>query len=302
MIVKIYNKCRDFSKQMQKDNIGAYAASMAFFFILSIVPILLIACSILTHIPLSAQMILKVVNEYMPHFLDSTLNDVWIQVNYSYGKILPIAIVVLLWSAGKAMWGLMMGLNASNHVVESRNIILVRLKASFYSLVMLGVIIACMCMIVLSESVGRKLYIIMPGFSNFLLYFANVRFVIVWFVMTVVLTVIYTVVPNKKLKFRYQIPGALISSIGWAAFSWGFSVYVENYSSYNVYGSLSTIIFIMMWMYICMYLLLIGANINRYFEKIIIRVMSAKLINRKKNVEEAIHGQECMERCKTEEG
>ncbi len=302
MIVKIYNKCSDFSKQMQKDNIGAYAASMAFFFILSIVPILLIACSILTHIPLSAQMILKVVNEYMPHFLDSTLNNVWIQVNYSYGKILPIAIVVLLWSAGKAMWGLMMGLNASNHVVETRNIILVRLKASFYSLVMLGVIIACMCMIVLSESVGRKLYTIMPGFSNFLLYFANVRFVIVWFVMTVVLTVIYTVVPNKKLKFRYQIPGALISSIGWAAFSWGFSVYVENYSSYNIYGSLSTIIFIMMWMYICMYLLLIGANINRYFEKIIIRVMSAKLINRKKNVEEAIHGQECMERCKTEEG
>ena len=73
--------------------------------------------------------------------------------------------------------------------------------------------------------------------------------------------------PNIKLKFKYQLPGAIIAATGWSIFSWGFSVYVDNFSAFSIYGGLSALFFILMWMYICMYLLLIGAYINCYFYK-----------------------------------
>lgn len=284
MLKKIYFVFRDFGQQMRMDNISAYAASMAFFFVLSIVPILLIICQILSHIPVSEQMLHAVIAEYTPGFIDSTLNAVWQQVDDQYMSILPIAIVVLLWSAGKAVWGMMMGLNTCYKVVETRNIILVRLWASFYSLVMLTVLIASISMIIISEKMVAMINRFIPGISAWFYYFDNFRFLLIWALAVICLSLLYKVIPNIRLRFKYQLPGAVIAATGWAVFSWGFSIYVDNFSAFSFYGSLSTLFFILMWMYICMYLLLIGAYINRFFNSEIITVMNKK-INFKRNID-----------------
>ncbi len=284
MIKKIYLVFRQFGQQMRMDNISAYAASMAFYFVLSIVPILLILCQISSHIPVSEQMLQAFIAQYTPYFLDGTLNNVWQQVDDQNATFIPIAIVVLLWSAGKAVWGMMMGLNACNEVKETRNIILVRLWASFYSFVMLIILIICIGMIVVSEKMIVAINNFLPGISRWFYYFDSFRFIFIWAIAVILLTLIYKVIPNIKLKYKYQLPGAIIAAAGWAIFSWGFSIYVENFSAFSFYGSLSTLFFILMWMYICMYLLLIGAYINRFFNKEIIKMMDKKffLINKKK--------------------
>ena len=82
--------------------------------------------------------------------------------------------------------------------------------------------------------------------------------------LTLVFMVIYAYVPNVKLKLTKQFPGALFTAISWNLFSWGFSAYIERFNDFGVYGSLSTIIVVMMWLYFCMYLLLVGAHINRF--------------------------------------
>jgi len=76
-------------------------------------------------------------------------------------------------------------------------------------------------------------------------------------------SIIYKTLPNGKMKFVDQIPGAVITSAGWVSFSILFSFFVDNFSNYaNVYGSLSAIIILMLWLYICMYIMFIGAEIN----------------------------------------
>ena len=75
---------------------------------------------------------------------------------------------------------------------------------------------------------------------------------------------LYAFVPNVKLKVKNQFPGALFSAVSWNLFSWGFSIYVGTFNGLSVYGSLSAIVVIMLWLYFCMYLLLIGAHINRF--------------------------------------
>ena len=88
-------------------------------------------------------------------------------------------------------------------------------------------------------------------------------------VLMVVFTVVYTWVPNKKLKLIHQIPGAVFSTIGWIVFSFFFSLYIKHFGGTSIYGSFSTIIFMMIWLYCCIYLFLIGANLNRYFYPVI---------------------------------
>ena len=95
------------------------------------------------------------------------------------------------------------------------------------------------------------------------------RFVFVWLMLTVVFALTYTYVPNKKLKMKYQIPGAVFSAVGWNLFSYGFAVYVDSFNGMSIYGSLSTIVIMMFWLYCCIYILLIGANLNRYFRPVI---------------------------------
>ena len=65
-----------------------------------------------------------------------------------------------------------------------------------------------------------------------------------------------------------QAPGAVFSSVCWYLFSIGFSLYVTYTPGLNnMYGSLTTIILAMLWLYFCMYIILLGAEINSYFEE-----------------------------------
>ena len=66
---------------------------------------------------------------------------------------------------------------------------------------------------------------------------------------------------------KSQIPGAMVSSVAWSLFSLAFSIYIDlTPGTVNMYGSLTTLVLIMLWLYFCMWILLIGAEINSYFE------------------------------------
>ena len=93
----------------------------------------------------------------------------------------------------------------------------------------------------------------------------NFRFLVIWLIMTLLFAAVYAYVPNKKLRFRAQMPGAVFTAVVWSIFSWGFSIYVERINNLSTYGSLSIIVIIMLWLYFCIYIILIGAHINRYF-------------------------------------
>ena len=276
MIKRLYLIFYTFGKQLQRDNVAAYASSMAFFFLLSIIPILLIGCVILSYLPFTEDMIVAVLEEYTPGFIDNIIENLVAQVYMQYQAILPIAIVVMIWSSGKGMWGMMMGLNTANEVTENRNIIFVRIRASFYAVIMMVLLIGCFGMIITGENFAGYIRRIAPGIADYLKLIGNLRFLMVWGLLTFFFAFMYTFLPNKKLKMRFQIPGAAFSAIGWSVISWGFSMYVDYYHGFNVYGSLSSIVLIMIWMYVCMYILLIGANLNRYFGSVICQLLGKK--------------------------
>lgn len=265
MIHRFYVVIKDLSEQMKKQNISAYAASIAFFFFLSVVPMLILICTILPYTPLTEENLLSAVTDLTPDMLDPLVerlvNDVY---NRSAG-ILSIAAIATLWSAGKGVMALMQGLNVVNDVEDTRNYFLIRVIASLYTLVMLVVVILSLFLMVFGDQLVTLALHRVPKLEALVSFAMNFRFILVWAILTLLFAAIYAYVPDKKLKFKEQLFGAVFSAVVWSVFSWGFSIYVTYGNSYGIYGSLSIIIIVLLWMYFCMYITLIGAYLNRYF-------------------------------------
>jgi len=256
---------QDFGKNMGKQNISAFAASTAFFFFLSLVPMLIMICTVIPYTPLTEDNLLTAANGLVPDKILPLTEELIREVYQKSEGLLPIAVIVTLWTAGKGMLALMRGLNAVGKVDETRNYLWVRAVACFYTALMLVMVVLCLFVMVFGNRLVDMLLYKMPQLQPLVALLMNFRFLAVWILLMLFFAGIYAYVPNGSLVFREQIPGAAFTAIAWSIFSWGFSLYVD-WTDYSIYGSLSIIILVMLWLYFCMYIVMVGAYLNRYFQ------------------------------------
>ena len=70
--------------------------------------------------------------------------------------------------------------------------------------------------------------------------------------LTLFFVALYTWLPYERQDIRLQLPGALISTVGWIGCSYGFSIYFNHFSNYSyMYGSLTAVVILMLWLYAC---------------------------------------------------
>lgn len=262
---KLIAIARDFVEQFNKKNIAAYSSSIAFFLFLSLIPIIMILVSILPFTVLTEADLINAVEQVMPEFMVPLLSTIISDVYDRSAGILSLAILVAIWSAGKGMLAMIRGLNEINEVRERRNYLLLRIEASCYTLIMLSAVLLALIMMVFGNTLLDLLHSYYPMLTKPLELVRNLRFLVTWGVLTLLFAVVYTYVPSVKQKFFYQLPGAVFSAVVWSIFSFLFSVYIKYFNGFSTYGSLTTIIIIMLWMYFCFYIIMIGAFLNRYF-------------------------------------
>lgn len=263
---KLYLIFQEFQKAMNQKNISSFAASMAFFLFLSLVPMLILVCAILPYTSLTEQNLVNLITDFTVDALDPLVSNVIADVYDKSVGILSIAAITTLWSASKGILALIRGLNEVNEVEEQRNYFILRTLASFYTFIMIVILVLSLAINVFGNVLLDIIFSKLPEtriLFNFIMHF---RFLAVWLVLTVLFTTIYTYVPNKKLRFKMQLPGAVFSAVVWSIFSYFFSLYVESSDSFSTYGSLSIIVITMLWLYFGMYILLIGAQLNWFFE------------------------------------
>lgn len=263
---KLYMMFQDFRKEMNTKNVSSFAASMAFFLFLSLVPIMILVCAIIPYTSLTEQNLVNLITEFTADALDPLIRSVIADVYHKPVGILSVAAITALWSASKGILALIRGLNDVNEVEEQRNYFLLRLLASFYTFIMILILVLSLAINVFGNVLADIILAKVPKTRIVFDFIMHFRFLVVWLVLTVLFTTIYTYVPNKKLTFKMQLPGALFSAVVWSVFSYFFSLYVDNTNSFSTYGSLSIIVIIMLWLYFSMYILLIGAQLNRFFE------------------------------------
>ena len=274
----------DFSKHMSRRNISVYAASTAFFLFLSLIPALMLLCSIIPYTPLTEANLMSAARKISPDAMDSLLINIIGDVYDKSVGLVSASAIITLWSAGKGVLALMRGLNAINDVEENRNYIVLRMVACLYTVLMLVAVLLSLLMMVF----GNSLIGIIEGFIPQSAYLFNLlmhfRTLLVWAVLTFVIALMYAYVPGTRLGFRMQLPGAVFAAVAWSVMTWAFSIYIDDFNGFNTYGNLTTIIILMLWMYAAMYIILAGAYINRYFKPAFQFFIGKKHIDRKEKI------------------
>ncbi|MDO4292741.1 MAG: YihY/virulence factor BrkB family protein [Eubacteriales bacterium] len=253
-----------FVRHMSKSNVSAHASSAAYFIFLSLIPIIILLCSLLPLTSLQKSDLLRGVAQVMPSPLVPMMSSLIESLYNSTVGVVSVAAIVTIWSAGKGMLALIRGLNAMNGVVEDRNYFVQRLLASFYTVVLLAILLISLVFMVFGDTLVRVLNRHIPVLDEIVSLLMHLKPLFSWGILTLVFMTIFAFVPNIKLKWKNQFPGALFTAVSWNLFSWGFSIYIEQFNDFGLYGSLSAIVVVMMWLYFCMYLLLVGAHINRF--------------------------------------
>lgn len=258
-----------FFKRIQQDHVSAYAAQGAYFILLSFIPCLLLLVTLVRYTPITQEMILEGIFQFVPENggIRDLIAGIVQEVYTKSAAVVPISAVFTLWSAGKGIQALTNGLNSIYHVRETRFYLFNRLRSAFYTLMLLLALVSTLILLVFGNSIQRKLEVHIPVIARLTSMVISMRTGIALVVLAIFFLVLYKVVPNRKASFKSQIPGAVISAVAWSLFSLGFSFYLDYFDGMsNMYGSLTTIMLVMLWMYFCMCIVLIGAEINAYFE------------------------------------
>lgn len=256
---------KDFALRMQKKNIAAYAGSTAFFLILSLIPLLVTLSSFLPYTTVTEADLVEVVVDLTPDFADDIMTMLISEAYEKSVTIFSISAIVTLWAGALGMLALIRGLNVIYDVDERRNYFYLRFIAALYTIAMIVIVLLMLMLMVFGKLIKSVILRTYPALWRAVAFFVNFKFILVIAVATLAFALIYTYIPSAKMKFIYQLPGAVFSAIVWYVFSWLFSVYVNNTDSYSIYGSLATPAIMMFWLYTCIYIFLIGAFINRFF-------------------------------------
>jgi membrane protein len=248
------------------DNMPIIAGGVAFFGFLAVFPAMIAAISLygLVASPETVARQVKDISEQLPDdaasLISKQLNSITENAGGALTVSLVISILVALWSASGGVNNMMTAVNIAYDEVETRNTIKLRALSLALTLAAIVFVLLTVGLIAVLPAVLDALPLGVFGtiLSQVL------RWVLLLAVMAGSLAVLYRVAPDRDApKLRWVSLGSIVVTVLWAVVSLLFSLYVNNFGSYDkTYGAIAGVIVLMLWLYLTCYLILLGAEIN----------------------------------------
>jgi membrane protein len=248
--------------KIQGDEVTGLAAQLAYYFLLSIFPLLIFVITLLPFLQVSQADLMELLHTYAPaesaNLLESSLKDVMANQN---GGLLSFGILATMWSASNGTNAIIRALNHAYDVEETRSFIKTRGLALILTIGLILVVVVSLLLPVFGKYILKIVFDFLGYEPSFV--YDLLRWVISIAVITFVFLILYWIGPNLKMKCRDVLPGAIFASVGWALSSWAFSIYVSTFGNYSsTYGSLGGLIVLMLWLYISGLVIIVGGEIN----------------------------------------
>ena len=250
--------------------IPVYAANACYFLAIAVFPALLLILASLRYTPLSATDLIRLLEGILPTALMGAAESLIVSTYYnSSGAILSVSAVTALWSASRGIFGLLTGLNHIYGVREDRGYFYTRFISVVYTFVFLLMILLSLVLQVFGPTVLDQFVWTEHPFIHWLIEMFDdyVQYLWVLAIQTMVCTLIYRVLPNRRNSFFGSLPGAVVAALGWQGFTFVFGFYVERANYTSIYGSVYTIATAMLWLYFCISILLFGGGLNRLLQQ-----------------------------------
>lgn len=257
-----------FERFVQAEVLGL-SAQLAYFFLLSLFPFLMFIVTLIGYLPFDDRMVNAVLAEYLPEdvvfMIDENLKEI---MNNRSGGLLSISIIGTLWSASNGFNAITRSFNKAYGVKPARNFILNRIIAIGLMFSMVAAIIIALLFPVFGRLIGEYVLVNVPLPETIVDMWDVLRWVSSSVMFFVVFFVLYKLAPNKKMKENHVLYGTIFATVGWQLTSYGFSYYVETLGNYSLtYGSLGTVIVLMIWFYLSGIIITTGGVINAHFSE-----------------------------------
>ncbi len=265
--LSVYEVGRFFVLGIMNGSMSTRAASIAYRFFLSLFPAVLFVISLIPYVPVSGfqEGLIQLVTDPFPDelavFIEGTIRDVVLRQRTG---LLSATFVFSLYMATRGVLGIIRSFDASYHDFDTHSrplqwAISIGLVVLFGSFLVLASVVQ-----IAGGAVIRwllELGVLPGGLFSVALYLARV--VLVALLLFLAISSLYYWAPAKSARARFGAAGSILATIGVLAVNAGFNFYLSNLSRWNaVFGSLGTIIVLLIWLYAASMVLLIGFELN----------------------------------------
>ena len=264
--LSIYDVAIFFWKGLMEGAITTRASSLAFNFFLAFFPSIIVFFTLIPYIPIQAlqETLMDLLSVVLPPSTNevtfSTLDDI---INNPRGGLLSIGFALALYFSTNGINSLIEAFNSSYHIKETRPLIQQRVLSLGLTLLLSLMLIIAISSIIFGKLAVNYLteYKLISDYAGQLILYGK------WFTMLVMLffgiSILFNLGPSIKSKWKLFTPGSILSTLGVIITSFGFNYYINHFSQYNkLYGSIGTLMIILLWMYFNSIILLTGFELN----------------------------------------
>ncbi|MCB0409782.1 MAG: YihY/virulence factor BrkB family protein [Flavobacteriales bacterium] len=252
---------------LQKSSLTTRASSLAFRFFLALFPSLIFLLSLLPYIPIDHfyNELLLILRELLPEEAYKTAKDTMHDLfNKKHNTLLSFGFLFALYLASDGVNAMIEAFQDSYHTGKKVNFIKKRLISLLLLVILTFLMIAAIGLIVFSGVFISYLIsnnILSSDISLIMLNIGKIIILLLLFFLGI--SSIYYFGGLGYKKFRFISAGSTLATLLTILLSFGFAFYVNNFASYNkIYGSIGTLIVIMLWLYFNSLVLLIGYELN----------------------------------------
>ncbi len=269
--VKALARMRTLKATVQKfmrDDAMGMAAQLAYYLILALFPFILVLVSLLGTFgnPELASTILTYFQRVMPTQVYDLFNEYMgpvISGNQPAPGLLSFGILFTIWSASGAFSALINALNRAYDVQETRPFWKAKGIAILMTLGLSVLIVSGVLLLVLGPSIGSGLAGLFGLSGTFEFVWNIARWPAALALMVLAVAFMFYFAPDARQPFRWITPGGLVGVLLWVTASLAFSLYVNNFGSYDeTYGSIGVVIVLLLYLYIASLTILFGATLN----------------------------------------
>lgn len=263
--IPLFDVVRFFFIQIQKTSLTDRAASIAFNLLLAIPPACIFIFTLLPYLPIKDELeqLYELIRNVIPgqQNHDPIINFLKDFASIERSSLLSFGIILALYFSSNAMIGIMRSFNKMNYMgFSQRHVIHDRWVAIKLTLYLFVIILLCLIALVTRGAVLTWLGIEDPTIRMIIF---NVRWVVIILLFFLCISFIYRHAPAVHKKWKFINPGSILATFMMMAFTMGFSYYVANFGNYNkLYGSIGTILILMLLIYFNSLVLLIGFELN----------------------------------------
>jgi membrane protein len=256
-------------KNSNEDRIPAVAAGATFYSLLALFPALGVFVSLYGLFGDVAKARAQIVglHGFLPEggvtVLTEQIDRLTALPQHSLGMTFLVSLVLSIWSSNAGMKALIAGLNVAYEQDERRKFIALNAQSLAFTVGAILLALAGTAAIAITPSLLRLL-----GLQS-LETLSLLRWPVLFVAIVTLISMLYRYGPSKReTRWRWITPGGVFAALGWLAMSFVFSIYVDNFGSYDkTYGSLGAIVGFMTWLWLTLTVVLAGAELNRELER-----------------------------------